>query len=50
LSLPPTKQTVDEENKVNPLSTLLVPLITKINEIYQNSLGRNANKRKVTEK
>jgi hypothetical protein len=40
----------DEDNSINPLSTLLVPLITKVNEIYEESLGKNANKRKVTEK
>ena len=40
----------DEENTINPLTTLLVPLVTKVNEIYEASLGRNASKRKVTEK
>jgi hypothetical protein len=40
----------DEGHTLNPLSTLLVPLVAKVNEIYEGSLGKNANKRKVTEK
>ena len=40
----------DEDSTINPLVSILPPLVTKVNEIYEDSLGKNAQKRKITQK
>ena len=40
----------DDEAQLNPLVTILPPLVTKVNQIYEDSLGKNAQKRKITQK
>ena len=40
----------DDEAQLNPLVVVLPPLVKKVNEIYEESLGKNAQKRKITQK